>query len=516
MSVGRFLRHVFSVDVNMIPAKIAYVLYGAILGLHLPYVVEFFKVVGLTTSQAGFISGIRYASSALAGPVWGIIVDYTGRRKLIMTIIAFGSAFPLFFMPWIARAIHPKVTHVCTNVTSAGNGTLLSATLDACTDAAARHKEVETMFFVFLVITVIGSMFVMCMPGYVDSVVINVVKSTPKETSYGAQRIFGSIGFTVANILGGVATDSYSSPTLTNYTAVFWMYLPCCLLLIPAGCYLVTQANFDAESAAAGKPAAEVEQAKPPVSHDIESGGGTWKNSLVMKVLRLMVKCDVIIFFLTVFMSGLGNSVYMGLSYTLVREEMHVTNTQKTFVVSTGSFSELAIFPFALRIIKKVGAMPCITLGIFSYFLRFLAVSYATEFWMAVVIQLLHGIGFALSWAAMMEYTHQIAPIEISGTIFNMMCGIFYSWSALVGNMVGGKMYDSVGGRMMFRYCALLYAAWTLVMILYYGGKFLKRKHDSKFENTIRYQAGSDDKNNKDDVVGIENPLDVVTDEKIA
>ena len=179
---------------RMIPSKMAYFLYGAILGLNQPYLVVFCTEVGLSKTLAGYISGARYLSAALTGPLWGYLADYTGRRKLIMIIISIGSAFPIFGMPWIAKSIHPNP-----GITNCTTEALYNSTLVQCSEIARQKKE---LFYVLLLVTVIGSVFLMNMPGYVDSIVIHVVKTNPTKASYGLQRIYGSLGFTVANLIG--------------------------------------------------------------------------------------------------------------------------------------------------------------------------------------------------------------------------------------------------------------------------------------------------------------------------
>ena len=133
---------------------------------------------------------------------------------------------------------------------------------------------------------------------------MNVVKTGPTESSYGAQRIFGSLGFSLASFVSGVCADHfevvgmrwkhfhynkfsvlmwwifsvdqrfwyeiqlcdfnifstfviqlilgqryYETYTIqffcSRYTAVFLLYLPCTVLLIPFGVYLVGQTRWN-------------------------------------------------------------------------------------------------------------------------------------------------------------------------------------------------------------------------------------------------------------------------------
>ena len=498
--IQNLLRSWFSISIRMLPAKLAYILYGGILGLHIPFLNIFLTSVGLSASQAGFISGIRYVASLLSGPLWGILVDYTGRRKLIMVFICIGSAFPMFTMPWIANAIYPLMNNdTCVSQRNTTNNITLTITNKECEEE--RHDKLKTLFYVLLVIVVIGSMFVISMPGYVDAIVINIVKTDGNESSYGAQRIFGSLGFSMFSFLGGWIADEYNYPGMSQYTAVFYIYVPLCLLLIPVGCYLVEQGKKGE-----GK---RVRDNIDTTTHteQIDRGTNSWENSISRKVLLLFKKFDVAFFMITVFINGLANSVFFSFSLLLVQDTMNVSKTEMTLITATGALSEILIFPIASRLIKKLGGTsPCIIIGIFSFFIRFLSMSYVSTFWIIVLLQMLHGIGFALTWAAMMEYTHKISPKDIVVTMVGILSGTFFSLSAIVSNMVGGIVYETYNGRILFRSVAFICGVWAGIMLIFYGAKKLKNRRSS-------IQDNSENENDNTIVtfnMGILNPFEVV------
>ena len=466
--IQNLLRSWFSINIRMLPAKCACILFGGILGLHVPFLNIFLTSVGLSASQAGFISGIRYIASLLSGPLWGILADYTGRRKLIMVFICIGSAFPIFTMPWIANVIYPLVNNgTCVSQRNTTNNTSLTLTDKECEEE--RHVKLETLFYIFLAIVVFGSMFVIPISGYVDAIVINVIKTDENNASYGAQRNFASLGFGVFIFVGGWAADKYNYSGMSQYTAVFYMYVLLCLLLIPVGCYLVEQETEGGENAVRDNLITTTH------TEQINRGTRSRENSISRKVLLLFKKLDVVFFMITVFISGLANSLFLNFSLLLVQDTMNVSKTEMTLITVTGTLSHLLIFPIASKLIKKLGGTsPSIIIGTFSYFIRFLSMSYVSSFWIIVLLQMLHGIGFALSWAAMMEYTHKISPKDIVVTMFGILSGIFFSLSAIVSNMVGGVVYETYSGRILFRWGAVICGVWTGLMIIYYGKKYMK------------------------------------------
>ena len=500
--IQNLLRSWFSTNIRMLPAKFACTLFGGILGLHIPFLNIFLTSVGLSTGQAGFISGIRYVASSISGPLWGMLADYTGRRKLIMVFLCLGSAFPIFTMPWIANAIYPLVNNdTCVSQRNITNNTLLTITNKECEEE--RHDKLKTLFYVLLAIVVFGSMFVMFMPVYVDAIVMSVVKTDENNASYGAQRNFASLGFSMFTFLGGWAADKYKYPGMSHYTAVFYMYVPLCLLLIPVGCYLVEQRKKGEEEIV--RENMETKRR----TKQIDRGASSWENSISKKVLILFKKFDVVFFMITVFINGLANNLFVSFSLLLVQDTMNVSKTEMTLITVTGTLSELLIFPITSKLIKKLGGTsPCIIIGTFSYFIRFLSMSYVSTFWIIVLLQMLHGIGFALTWAAMMEYTHKISPKDIVLTMFGILNCLYFSFSGIIGNMVGGIVYETYSGRILFRSVAAICGVWTGLMVIYYGAKYLKKRRSclvSENENGDATGYVTFD-------MGIANPMEVLED----
>ena len=73
------IRRFFSIDYYMLPSKLAFLIRGACNG-HTMYITVFLTSVGLTSSEAGLITGVSFIGSALAGPAWGMIADYTRKQ----------------------------------------------------------------------------------------------------------------------------------------------------------------------------------------------------------------------------------------------------------------------------------------------------------------------------------------------------------------------------------------------------------------------------------------------------
>ena len=100
-----------SVNRRMIIVKFIYLLNGGSMGSSHPFFNAMFRSFGLSSSQAGIITGVRYATGFVFGPLWGLVVDYTGRRKLVLSILCAGSSLFLFSSPWIAAHTYNPTYH---------------------------------------------------------------------------------------------------------------------------------------------------------------------------------------------------------------------------------------------------------------------------------------------------------------------------------------------------------------------------------------------------------------------
>ena len=428
----------FTINTRMIPSKLVYLLSLGCSGSYVPYLNIFFRSIGLTTTQAGYISGIRFLSAPISTPLFGSLADSTGHRQLIFLVLCLGAYIPIFCMPWVARALRTvssNATLMQYNVTMA-NGTALHENTPS---------DSKCLFYTMLTVMIIAGFFSVPLAGFIDSVVMNVIKTGKQKTNFGAQRMVGSISFGLANFLAGVAADNYQHPTLSNYTAIFYVFLPQMILLLPVGHLLLTQCKW--------KDTTQSERCEP-----------------VGKLMyHFFARFDSLIFLITVLVSGVAYNIFYGFLFLFMRDEMDASSKLMTVVIVTTSVAEILTFPFTSKIIRYIGSTHlAIIIGIFSYFIRFMYMSYVTQAWMLVPIQITHGVGFSLSWAAQVEYTHKISPKEISVTMFSIVTSIHFALGAIIGNVLGGKVYDIIGGRILFRANGMLCGVWSCLLLTYY------------------------------------------------
>ena len=90
-----------AIHLDMIPTKIMYFFWGGLIGTFPVYLNPFFVSMGITESKTGVITGTSFAVTSLTGPLWGVLTDYTGHQKVILTIICGCSSLWVASLPII-------------------------------------------------------------------------------------------------------------------------------------------------------------------------------------------------------------------------------------------------------------------------------------------------------------------------------------------------------------------------------------------------------------------------------
>ena len=142
--------------IYMLPSKLTYLFLWGLLYSYGPFLYVFFISVGLTASQAGLITGLRYLVSFIAGPVWAALADYTGRHRLIYCLLCIGTIISVFPMPWIAEWANPK-EHGITNQHQILN--LTNSTLNLLNGKQNSLSANDKLFKVMLSLGLISAAF---------------------------------------------------------------------------------------------------------------------------------------------------------------------------------------------------------------------------------------------------------------------------------------------------------------------------------------------------------------------
>lgn len=230
---------------------------------------------------------------------------------------------------------------------------------------------------------------------------------------YGAQRVWGTIGFGLTALLSGVVVNYLSDGAVKNFT--------------PALIIMTIFSGFDLIS---------VTQLKLP---NLSSSESIWK-----EVLNLLRRRDIVIFLAFATLAGIMDSFIIYYMFWHLEDVAAETGYMDSIKLIEGCVvaaeclgGELLFFMISGKILKKIGYVHCLTFCFFAYSVRLFLISTIANPWFLVPIELfMQGATFALCYTCIVAYASAIAPPGTSATIQGKFKDIIFFMLFLPGRMI--------------------------------------------------------------------------------
>jgi PPP family 3-phenylpropionic acid transporter len=262
-----------------------------------------------------------------------------------------------------------------------------SAIWGAIADITSRHRQI--LLFSILGASVSGLLIgfnqdfralipmVMVFAFFISPIVPlldNSVLETLKDRSdqYGKYRLWGAVGWGLATPTVGLITDHFGLGWSFNIY-IFMMIIG----------FLV----------AYNMPVAQI-----GIGSDFRQG-----LSMLLRARRTQV------FFLTMLFVGIGLAV-IDVYLFLHLQNLGATNSLMGFTLTVGTISEIFVFIYADRLIKRWGTGKLLVISIFALALQLIGYSLIDKPAFGLLIQILHGPSFAGMWSAGVAIAKQVAP----------------------------------------------------------------------------------------------------------
>ena len=499
----------FRINPQLLPAKMGCFLGAAYLGSFAAILNVFFVSVDLTEVEAGMLTAMMYSSCIFTGPLWGYLADYTKRRTLILIILCTGAGLTISVLPWTAYGLH--------EISGA----------ESIGESLKQKNAWSIWFFVLSAIMVTASAFVLPLMAYFEGIVANVAKIY--GAPYGGQRVFGEIGIASSSMLTGVICDHFKMKGMSEYTPAFILFATICLAMLPTGRHLIqqiqrgspkdTETSADQGNGNSFQESVQIEQcAQPeqikeeivlqvlpgtetPTGEDSQNPSDIPKScesspdidtecppsqeadSLLKKTARLCSKPSVILFLLTVFVSGVANALFLGFTFKYLIDEMKRSKFESSLAFASQPITSCISFILADKFIKVFrGTLPTMAVSLLVISVRLLIMSFRIPFEVFLGLCLLQGFSFAAFYSSMMEHIISISPKEITMTMTQISLALFFYVGSLVGNIGGSQVYSRYGGRTLFLGQAIVCGAWAVVLLLVY---FLGMRRSTNRPQTV-------------------------------
>ncbi|XP_050543100.1 major facilitator superfamily domain-containing protein 6 isoform X2 [Daktulosphaira vitifoliae] len=372
-------------------------------------------------------------------------------------------------------------------------------------------EDIEKSVFLILLLVMIGEFFSAPAITLADSAVITLLGADADK--YGHQRMFGSLGWGLSMFFVGIALDhSTAFPNHPcggpqdkekNYTICFATFS----VLMGAALITATQMNFRHEESeeeqqtvmmtekstlqptkddymqqelaqqlnlpslapsAAGLPPRqqEIPAIEEPTLKTKIFAQTTKKIPEWVTVLKYFANLKCGSFLFVSWFMGFG----IGLIFTFLFWHLQDYGGSPTlFGVASviNHISEIFAYFFSFKLIRQMGHVKVLCLGLAGNILRFLYISWLKNPWWVLPFEFMQGITHAAVWAACCSYIAHNTPQQLRSSAQGVLQGIHHGLGRGCGAVIGGMFVSQFGTTTTFRgygfVCALVLAAFVFI-----------------------------------------------------
>uniref|UniRef100_A0A1B0GBJ0 Major facilitator superfamily associated domain-containing protein n=1 Tax=Glossina morsitans morsitans TaxID=37546 RepID=A0A1B0GBJ0_GLOMM len=299
-----------------------------------------------------------------------------------------------------------------------------------------------TTFWLFVLFLCAGTIGFNVTNSISDAICFDMLGET-EETKYGAQRVWGTIGFGLTALIAGWFVDFWTVDEVKSFT--------------PALIIMLIFSSLDLLS---------VCRLKLPKLSSSES--------IFNDVWNLITHPAIAVFLVFATIAGIIDSFIIYFMFWHLEEVaaatgyMHQIKLIEGCVVAAECLAgEVPFFFYSGKIIKKLGYVHCMSMCFFFYAVRLFLISWIPNPWYLVLVELFfQGCTYALCYTCIVAYASAVAPPGTSATVQGLMAGMDDGLGFSIGSLLGGLAFKTFGGRRSFKYFSLVAICTCLAHIL--------------------------------------------------
>jgi PPP family 3-phenylpropionic acid transporter len=170
-------------------------------------------------------------------------------------------------------------------------------------------------------------------------------------------------------------------------------------------------------------------------------------------------------FLLIVLVGGIAESMVHNFWFIYLKS-LGASGALMGFSMTIAMVSELLVFFYADRLLKRFGPRRMLIFGVSMHLIRLVAFSVIQQPYLAILFQLLHGPAYAVIWTAAVAQANRLAPEGLGATAQGLLTSVSFGMALSVGALLGGFLYEQVGIFATYRWMALLVLAGLTAFIV--------------------------------------------------
>jgi PPP family 3-phenylpropionic acid transporter len=171
------------------------------------------------------------------------------------------------------------------------------------------------------------------------------------------------------------------------------------------------------------------------------------------------------LFLIMVFIAGIGMATINNYLFVYM-QSLGASKTLMGLALTVSTLSEIPALFFSDRLLRRFGARGMLVIAMTTIGLRLVCYSLTTQAWVVLVIQLCHGLTFAVIFTAGVHFAGQIAPPGMQATTQGMFSGMLMGFGSAAGGLLGGLLLDRFSPRGMYAIAGTLVLGGLIVFLL--------------------------------------------------
>lgn len=374
----------------LLAIKALYAFYFGGLGIYFTFINVHFRGIGLSGAEIGLLATIAPLVAIFSGTVWGLLSDRTGRTRALLMLASAGAMVIVLILP-----------------------------------AAQTFAALVPLVAIF-------SLFNSAIIPLVDSMTLAMLGE--QRERYGAQRIWGSIGFIVTSSASGFLVGALGIHVIFAGFAIALGLHACALALLPEQPVELRGSTLRGLSGLVRQPGWVI---------------------FAVSVMLIAIAGNAMGAFLSITIRTLGGAdSLVGLAWTIA------------------ALSELPVMAGSAWLLRRAGPARLLTVAFLVYTVRMALYSAAQAPEWVLAINLMGGVSFALYWISSVTYASQLAPAGLKATSQGMLTTLT-NLAGMLGSAVAGWLFDLRGPAGMFQAMAIVCG---MALVVFVGGRLWLRR----------------------------------------
>jgi Na+/melibiose symporter-like transporter len=159
-------------------------------------------------------------------------------------------------------------------------------------------------------------------------------------------------------------------------------------------------------------------------------------------------------FYAFMLMMGCSLAVIQAFLYIYFENDLHGSAAMTGLLGPLGSSTEFICFFFFKEIHQLLGTRRMLLVGqgimVYRAFIYYISSSLSWGVMLTTATQVLHGVGFSMTWSAAALQANALAPMGLKSRAQGLLNMCFNGVGSGLGALLGGLIYEQFGGKVMW------------------------------------------------------------------